>query len=159
MLHGPESTSRVAGRWTDAGRQPDPAGSRTRGAVPSTSLLAWTFDADRDREGEGRAVMHRPEQERGMAPGMVALFAVACGISAANLYYAQPLLPLISRDLRVGSGTTALVITAAQIGYGLGLALIVPLGDILIRRRLVPGILLVAAAALLAARPLPTSSS
>ncbi len=138
-----------------------PEGSRTRraagpgGAVPSTSLLAWTFDADRDREGEGRAVMHRPEQERGMAPGMVALFAVACGISAANLYYAQPLLPLISRDLRVGSGTTALVITAAQIGYGLGLALIVPLGDIVIRRRLVPGILLVAAAALLAASAAP----
>ena len=39
-----------------------------------------------------------------MPPTMVALFAVACGVSAANLYYAQPLLPLISRDLQVGSG-------------------------------------------------------
>jgi predicted MFS family arabinose efflux permease len=48
-----------------------------------------------------------------------------------------------------------LVITAAQIGYGLGLGLIVPLGDILIRRRLVPGILLVAAAALLVAAVAP----
>jgi len=86
---------------------------------------------------------------------MVALFAVACGISAANLYYAQPLLPLISRDLRVGSGSTALVVTAAQIGYGIGLALIVPLGDIVIRRRLVPGILLVATTALLAASAAP----
>ena len=37
--------------------------------------------------------MHRPGEDRGMGPGMVALFAVACGISAANLYYAQPLLP------------------------------------------------------------------
>ena len=90
-----------------------------------------------------------------MGPGMVALFAVACGISAANLYYAQPLLPLISRDLGVGSGSTALVITAAQIGYGIGLALIVPLGDMVIRRRLVPGILLVAAASLLAASAAP----
>jgi predicted MFS family arabinose efflux permease len=86
---------------------------------------------------------------------MVALFAVACGISAANLYYAQPLLPQISRDLHVGSGRAALVITAAQIGYGLGLGLIVPLGDILIRRRLVPGILVVAAAALLVASVAP----
>jgi predicted MFS family arabinose efflux permease len=90
-----------------------------------------------------------------MTPGLVALFAVACGISAANLYYAQPLLPLISRDLDVGSGGAALVVTAAQVGYGLGLALIVPLGDILIRRRLVPGILLLAAVALFAASAAP----
>jgi len=90
-----------------------------------------------------------------MGPGMVALFAVSCGISAANLYYAQPLLPQISRDLHVGSGRAALVITAGQVGYGIGLALIVPLGDILVRRRLVPGLLLVAAAALLAASVAP----
>jgi predicted MFS family arabinose efflux permease len=90
-----------------------------------------------------------------MTPGLVALFAVACGISAANLYYAQPLLPRISHDLHVGSGRAALVITAAQIGYGIGLALIVPLGDILIRRRLVPFILVIAAAALLAASAAP----
>jgi predicted MFS family arabinose efflux permease len=90
-----------------------------------------------------------------MTPGMVALFAVACGISAANLYYAQPLLPLISRDLDVGSGGAALVVTAAQVGYGLGLALIVPLGDMLIRRRLVPGILLLASLSLFAASAAP----
>ncbi len=83
------------------------------------------------------------------------MFAVACGISAANLYYAQPLLPLISRDLHAGAGATALVVTAAQVGYGVGLALIVPLGDILIRRRLVPAILLVAAGALLVGAAAP----
>jgi predicted MFS family arabinose efflux permease len=96
-----------------------------------------------------------PATHPGMRPGLVALFAVACGISAANLYYAQPLLPQVSRDLHVGSGTTALVITAAQVGYGIGLALLVPLGDILIRRRLVPGILVVAAAALFVASAAP----
>ncbi|MGO8870599.1 MAG: MFS transporter [Acidimicrobiales bacterium] len=90
-----------------------------------------------------------------MSRGLVALFAVACGISAANLYYAQPLLPQISRELGASSGATALVVTAAQIGYGLGLALIVPLGDLLIRRRLVPGILLLAAVALGAAAAAP----
>jgi predicted MFS family arabinose efflux permease len=91
-----------------------------------------------------------------MTSGMVALFAVACGISAANLYYAQPLLPVIGRQLHSGSGSTALVITAAQVGYGIGLALIVPLGDILIRRRLVPAILTVAAVALLVAAAAPS---
>jgi predicted MFS family arabinose efflux permease len=90
-----------------------------------------------------------------MTPGLVTLFAVACGVSAANLYYAQPLLPQISRDLHAGSGRVSLVITAAQIGYGIGLALIVPLGDIVVRRRLVPGILVLAAAALFVASAAP----
>jgi len=90
-----------------------------------------------------------------MTTSMVALFAMACGISAANLYYAQPLLPQISKGLHVGSGSAALVITAAQIGYGLGLALLVPLGDILVRRRLVPGILVLAAVALFCASAAP----
>ncbi|MGA3148598.1 MAG: MFS transporter, partial [Acidimicrobiales bacterium] len=90
-----------------------------------------------------------------MGPWMVALFAVACGVSVANLYYAQPLLPLMARDLHTGSGTAALIITAAQVGYGVGLALIVPLGDIVIRRRLVPGILAVSALALFAAAAAP----
>ena len=92
----------------------------------------------------------------GMAPGMVALFAVACGISVASLYYAQPLLPRIATSLGVGSGTAGLIVTAAQIGYGLGLALLVPLGDLLVRRRLVPGILAVAALALFSASVAPT---
>ncbi len=96
-----------------------------------------------------------PAAPNRMDPGMVALFAVSCGLAAANLYYAQPLLPQISRDLSVGSGTATLVVTVAQVGYGLGLALVVPLGDILIRRRLVPGILVVAAAALLVASAAP----
>src|SRR5581483_4938814 len=79
---------------------------------------------------------------------LVAVFAVSCGIAAANLYYAQPLLPRISADFGVGSGTAALTVTVAQVGYGIGLALIVPLGDILVRRRLIPGLLVVAALAL-----------
>ncbi|MGH9080517.1 MAG: MFS transporter [Acidimicrobiales bacterium] len=90
-----------------------------------------------------------------MAPGLVALFALSCGIAAANLYYAQPLLPQISHDLSVGSGTAALVVTAAQVGYGIGLALVVPLGDILVRRRLVPGMLILAAGALILASAAP----
>ena len=99
--------------------------------------------------------MATPTHTTKMTTSMVALFAMACGISAANLYYAQPLLPQISKGLHVGSGSAALVITAAQIGYGLGLALLVPLGDILVRRRLVPGILVLAAVALFCASAAP----
>ncbi|MCX6371304.1 MAG: MFS transporter [Solirubrobacterales bacterium] len=73
-----------------------------------------------------------------MTRGLVALFAVACGVCVANLYYSQPLLPLISDNLGSSAGSTALVVTAAQIGYLLGLLFFVPLGDMLVRRRLIP---------------------
>jgi predicted MFS family arabinose efflux permease len=92
-----------------------------------------------------------------MTTGMVALFAVSCGISVASLYYAQPLLPAIARTFHLRSGTAALVVTAAQVGYCAGLALIVPLGDVLVRRRLVPALLAVAAAALFAAAASPSA--
>jgi predicted MFS family arabinose efflux permease len=90
-----------------------------------------------------------------MTSGMVLLFAAACGIAVANLYYAQPLLPSIAGSFHVASGTTTLIVTGAQVGYGLGLALLVPLGDMLVRRRLVPGILVVSAAALFVAALAP----
>jgi len=91
-----------------------------------------------------------------MTPGMVLLFAAACGISVANLYYAQPLLPSIARSFGVPSGSTTLIVTGAQVGYGLGLALLVPLGDMVVRRRLIPGILAVSAAALFVAAVAPS---
>ncbi len=90
-----------------------------------------------------------------MPRSRVALFALACGITVANLYYAQPLLPLISKDLGVPQGRTALVVTAAQIGYLLGLLLLVPLGDRLVRRRLVPFVMAADALCLLAAAAAP----
>jgi len=64
------------------------------------------------------------------------LLAFACGASVANLYYAQPLLNLISHSFGVGRGTATIVVTATQLGYALGLALLLPLGDLLENRRL-----------------------
>lgn len=69
--------------------------------------------------------------------GLVLLLAVACGTAVANLYYAQPLLNAIGRDLGVSDGAAGLLVTAAQAGYVCGLAFVVPLGDLLPRRRLV----------------------
>jgi predicted MFS family arabinose efflux permease len=76
------------------------------------------------------------------------VLAFACGASVANLYYAQPLLSLIGHSFGVGRGTATIVVTATQLGYALGLALLLPLGDLLENRRLASRTLLLTAVAL-----------
>lgn len=72
--------------------------------------------------------------------------AVAIGTIVANLYYLQPLLHQITRDFHVSAGRASLLMTVIQIGYALGLAFIVPLGDLIARRRLTVGIFCLSAA-------------
>jgi predicted MFS family arabinose efflux permease len=86
---------------------------------------------------------------------MVLLLAVACGLSAANLYYAQPLLHTIAKSFGIGSGTAGLVVTLGQIGYAVGLALLVPMGDLIQPRKLVPTCLTITALALVASALAP----
>ena len=87
--------------------------------------------------------------------GIVLVLAVVAGASVATLYYAQPLLSAIGADLAVPGGTAALLVTAAQIGYAASLALLVPLGDLLERRRLVTVLLAATTVALAAAAAAP----
>jgi predicted MFS family arabinose efflux permease len=77
------------------------------------------------------------------------VLAVACGMTVANLYYAQPLLGPIGDAFGVSEGTSALVVTVTQLGYAVGLMLLLPLGDLLENRALTSRLLLVTAAALL----------
>jgi predicted MFS family arabinose efflux permease len=79
------------------------------------------------------------------------LLAVACGVSVANVYYAQPLLGQIAAGLHVGAAQLGLVTTVTQAGYLLGLILIVPLGDLVDRRRLIVAQGLLASAGLASA--------
>ncbi|WP_208607674.1 MFS transporter [Paenibacillus pectinilyticus] len=79
------------------------------------------------------------------------LLAAACGIIVANLYYAQPLVGLISASIGLSSSGAGLIVTITQIGYVIGLLFIVPLGDLVENRRLVFVALLLTAAALVVA--------
>jgi predicted MFS family arabinose efflux permease len=88
--------------------------------------------------------------ETGMSGSMTALFALAGGVVVGNLYWAQPLLDTIGESLRVAPGRTGLIITMAQVGYALGVFFIVPLGDALQRRRLIPAVMAVSMLGLIA---------
>ena len=74
-----------------------------------------------------------------MSRVLVWLFAVTSGLAVANVYYAQPLLDAIADEFRISHATAGMLITWTQIGYGLGLLLIVPLGDVWNRRHLIIG--------------------
>jgi len=89
------------------------------------------------------ATAARPENAagHGLTPGLVRLMAVTCAVTVANLYYAQPLLHSIGDSLHVGQGSASLLVTAGQLGYAVGLLLIVPAGDIMRRRPLLTGLL------------------
>lgn len=79
------------------------------------------------------------------------LLAVACGMIVANLYYAQPLVGPIAQALHLSPEIAGLIVTLIQIGYCVGLLLLVPLGDIVENRKLVLVLVSGCAVALLAA--------
>lgn len=84
------------------------------------------------------------------------LLAVACGAAVANMYYSQPLLHTLAGAFGVSNGTAGLLVTVTQAGYVIGLALLVPLGDLLERRRLITTTMLFTAAAQVLAAAAPS---
>ncbi|MFD1932441.1 MFS transporter [Nonomuraea mangrovi] len=86
---------------------------------------------------------------------LVLLLAVTCGVAVGNLYFPQAISPLIASGLRVQPDAAALVVTAVQLGYALGIFLLVPLGDRLPHRPLVVTLLGLTALNLLAAGAAP----
>lgn len=96
----------------------------------------------------------RPEQDNRpsrLPPRTVLLFACAAGLSVANVYYAQPLLDALARDIGIARAAIGGVVTATQAGCALALVFVVPLGDILERKKLMLAQALMLATALVAA--------
>ena len=92
-----------------------------------------------------------PVMESRLTRPTTLLLSVATGLSVASLYYAQPLLADIRQTMHLSSVGAGLVVTVTQLGYALSLLLLVPLGDLLERRRLVTVMCLLSAVSLAAA--------
>ncbi len=90
-----------------------------------------------------------------LGPALTLLLATATGLAVASLYYVQPLLGLLSTQFGVGSAAIGLLPTLTQLGYGVAILLLSPLGDRYDRRRIivVKTAALVAALAFTAAAP------
>lgn len=71
-----------------------------------------------------------------LTPSTKYLITIGCGVVVANLYYCQPLLGALARAFHVSEESASLVNICSQLGYGLGLFFIVPLGDMIARRKL-----------------------
>jgi len=86
--------------------------------------------------------------EKNIPTWLTILLAAACGIIVANLYYAQPLIGVISSSIGLSATSAGFIVTIAQIGYVVGLLFVVPMGDIVENRRLIVISLLLTAVAL-----------
>ncbi|AYV70957.1 MFS transporter [Niallia circulans] len=68
---------------------------------------------------------------------LIFILAISCGSLAANIYYAQPIVQFIAKDLNISSNLSGLLTTLTQIGYGLGLFFIVPMADLFKSKKII----------------------
>src|ERR1700744_1139241 len=104
-----------------------------------------------DSDDAGKATPNRP----GLRAGAVPIMAASCTITLGNIYLCQPLLNEIAASWHVSPHAAGMVATMAQVGYAVGLLLIVPLADAVDPKKLMRWLLVVAALALLATAAAP----
>nr|WP_256576376.1 MFS transporter [Pseudomonas sp. KK4] len=79
----------------------------------------------------------KTDQPQRLSQSLTLLFSITCALAVANVYVAQPLLDSMAQSLGVAPSMIGIVVTATQVGYALGLLFIVPLGDLVNRKRLI----------------------
>ncbi len=84
-----------------------------------------------------RIVVAAPDADAGPPSALIAVLAIATGALVANLYYAQPLIRSIGPEIGVSPDLAGSVTSITQIGYGIGLFMLVSLADLVENKRLV----------------------
>ncbi len=94
----------------------------------------------------------------GIPRAVLLMMSVVAGLTVANLYYNQPLLEEIKRSLGATEVETNLITVITQIGYALGLLFIVPMADMVSRRRIIVTCMIIGALMALAIAVSPNIS-
>jgi predicted MFS family arabinose efflux permease len=81
--------------------------------------------------------MHTPSQHQSLNQFLLLLMATTIAATAANLYYSQPILPLIAQAFYLTDSQLGSIPALTQLGYAFALLFISPLGDAIPRRRLI----------------------
>ena len=108
---------------------------------------AYTIDRARERVSESASA-----GSGGLSHLQLATMAIAAAVTAANLYYCQPLLSQIAH---MTASATADIPMLTQVGYALGLLFFAPLGDMVERRGLATALLLIVTVALVGTASAP----
>lgn len=82
-------------------------------------------------------VLSNNENKQYLAKSTLWLMAVGAGLVVANNYYNQPLLGMIAKEFGESEAAVSRVAMFTQIGYAAGLLLIIPLGDMFKRKKIV----------------------
>ncbi|VFS61911.1 Inner membrane transport protein ynfM [Leminorella grimontii] len=93
--------------------------------------------------------MTKTAQDPALTPTLIVIMSIATGLVVASNYYAQPLLETIASAFDLSVSRAGFIVTAAQLGYAVGLMFIVPLGDMFERRGMIVGMTLLAAVGML----------
>ena len=106
-------------------------------------------------EGQGEALpaaseLAGPQVAPALNRRLTWIMAVACGMTAANIYYSQPLLVEMAHSFGAPESAAGVIATVTQLGFAAGLLLLVPLGDIFSRRNLISGAMVALVLALVA---------
>lgn len=80
---------------------------------------------------------YQNEQQADLSKVTLWLMTIGAGLVVANNYYNQPLLADIAREMKVSEVTISYVPMFTQIGYACGLFLLVPLGDMFQKRKII----------------------
>ena len=106
---------------------------------------------------KGSDIEARPEPT--LTKKSILIFATTCGFTVASAYYLQPLFPVVGKDLHAAATQVSWVSTVLQLGYAMGLFLIVPLGDYFDRRKLIPALMVLLAIGLFGVSIAPNLST
>ncbi|MBF5041810.1 MFS transporter [Aggregicoccus sp. 17bor-14] len=91
-----------------------------------------------------------------MSRRLLGMLTATTVLAVGNVYYCQPLLGEIASAFHQSAASTGRIPMLCQLGYVMGLLFLTPLGDVLEKRRLLVGLLLLSAVALGMAGLAPT---